>query len=153
MQRYENADQYLAQSVLNASPARLRLMLIERGQQLAESLAATPKDAVDPSAFAEWTLHLREILGELLSGVSIGETDVARKVSDLYVFLLQHLSLAEAHHDPMKWATIAEVLGIERETWQAVCQQQVPRPSLTPAPHALPLGTASPPLTSLNLEA
>lgn len=172
MQRSDNSNQYLAQSVLNASPARLRLMLIERGIQLASSLAAMPVESLDPVAFTDQTLRLRDILGELLSGVSIGETEVAKKVSDLYVFLLQHLTAAEQDHDPVAWQEITTVLEIERETWQLACAQTAaPAGSLSagslsagsfspntagsapvPAPHAN-TSAAAPRASSLNLEA
>ncbi len=172
MQRSHNSQQYLAQSVLNASPARLRLMLIERGVQLATSLAAMPTTGLDPVAFTDQTLRLRDILGELLSGVAVGETEVAKKVSDLYVFLLQHLTAAEQQHDPTSWQEIATVLEIERETWQLACAQSTPMadslsanplsanspattaagPARIPAPHA-DLGASVPRSTSLNLEA
>ncbi|QEG39710.1 flagellar export chaperone FliS [Roseimaritima ulvae] len=174
-----NSEQYLAQSVLNASPARLRLMLIERGLQLASSLAAMPPESLDPVAFSDQTLRLRDILGELLSGVAVGETEVAKQVSDLYVFLLQHLTAAEQQHDPVSWREIATVLEIERETWQLACAQtsapaaaaaatadpagnaaapaaKVPLAKIplvkVPAPHA-DMGSASPRSSSLNLEA
>ncbi|WP_153556792.1 flagellar export chaperone FliS [Roseimaritima sediminicola] len=130
MSRTHHSQQYLEQSVLNATPARLRLMLIERGVQVAQSLAAMPADQIDQVAFTDMTLRLRDILGELLSGVKQGDLEVAKQVADLYVFLLQHLTAAEQQHDPATWSEIATVLEIERETWQLACGQNA-----VPAPH------------------
>ena len=117
---------YLTANIESASPARLRLMLIERAAELATSLASRwQADPEDRGGASEETLKLLDILVELLSGVTGSsdreENDTCRKVSDLYVFLIQHLMAAEEIGDAQSATEIAVVLNIEAETWRAVC--------------------------------
>lgn len=154
-------EQYLEAAIASAPPARLRLMLIERGNEIARWLAAEAEAPVDASARAGQCLRLRDILGELLSGVAAGQaTPVATQVSDLYVFLLQHLTRAEADGDRTKFAQIAEVLEIERQTWTEVCAAtgKAPAASATRSPGQAPIVTgntasSSSGVSSLNLQA
>lgn len=134
---YQRADQpqvpaasgnaYLQAMVSSASPARLRLMLIERGFHLAEQLVERwgPDDSVGAN---EISMQLLEILSELLSGVTSGrddeESEVCRQVADLYVFLSQHLLAAEPIGDAEAAREISSVLGIEADTWREVCSQE-----------------------------
>lgn len=150
MQRYESSDNYLSQSVQNASPARLRLMLIDRGLQLAQSLASIAHPVADEASYRNQSLRLRDILGELLSGVTATESDVAKQVSDLYVFLLQHLTQAETETSPDNWNDIAHVLEVEQGTWQEVCAQAMQGTPGFPAQTVFPSSAppSSPPTAS-----
>lgn len=144
----KKADQFRNQSVLNASPERLRLMLLERGVEIAQRLAALTPAQVGDTEFVERLLLLREILGELLSGITDGNSEVARQVSDLYVFLLKFLTETEANPTRKAWQRIAEILEIERETWQQVCHQRQQVRSSNPSAPASPTPSAG----SLNLQ-
>ncbi|MEX0825112.1 MAG: flagellar protein FliS [Pirellulaceae bacterium] len=161
-------ERYLQNLVRSASPARLRLLLIERAIEVAESLAnssspgavAGPPDAYhgknSAMVRAEQTIRLREILGELLNGVVNKELDVAKQVADLYVFLLQFLGEAERDDNREQWVRIADILRIEQETWSEVCDR-LTRPAKTapasgPAPAVPDLGTGHPVAGSLNLQ-
>ncbi len=109
---------------MTASPAKLRLMLIERGVGLVSMI----KDArrKNPDVLVDqWTIRLRDILGGLLQGVSRNAGDLAKQVSDLYVFLIQELTVAEQEPGVERIESIGRILEIERETWDQVCQLQV----------------------------
>lgn len=124
MQTLNASEQYLQTTVMTASPAKLRLMLIERGVGLVSMI----KDArrKNPDVLVDqWTIRLRDILGELLQGVSRNAGDLAKQVSDLYVFLIQELTLAEQEPGIERIESIGRILEIERETWDQVCQLQV----------------------------
>lgn len=148
---------YLEAAVASAPPARLRLMLIERGGEIARWLAAAKDAPADALAEAGQCLRLREILGELLSGVAASQSSIATQVSDLYVFLLQHLTRAEQVGDRAAFAEIAEVLEIERQTWAEVCAAGSRAPADRPARlSGQPPQVASSPTggaSSLNLHA
>lgn len=152
-------EQYLEATIASAPPARLRLMLIERGSEIARWLAEEAEATVDAAAQAGQCLRLRDILGELLSGVAAGQTThVATQVSDLYVFLLQHLTRAEEDGDRAKFAQIASVLEIERQTWTEVCAAtgKAQAAAATRSPGQAPIvtgNTATSSASSLNLHA
>jgi flagellar secretion chaperone FliS len=102
-------------------------MLIERGIGLAHHLAEVWKPRVSRGANPT-SIHLLDILSELLSGVTGSsdkiENEVCQQVADLYVFLIQHLSAAEGSGDPDAAREVASVLEIEAETWRAVCAKE-----------------------------
>ncbi len=111
-----------------ASPARLRLMIIERAIEVAASLSRVWREGQQPGP-NEHSLMLLELLGELLSGISgskdPGERQLCNRVSDLYVFLTKHLVSAEDHSDSESIDEIRLVLETEAETWRAVCVQEL----------------------------
>ena len=121
-------EHYLESSVQTAPPARLRLMLIERGAEVARTLARSWRSD-EKLGSNEWSLRLLDILNELLSGITGGsstqEREVCLKVADLYVFLTQHLVAAEETSDADAIDEIVTLLEIEAETWRAVCAQSL----------------------------
>jgi flagellar protein FliS len=132
-------EQYLEAAIRTASPARLRLMLIERAIEVSSRLAEVWRNGETPGS-NEHSLKLLELLSELLSGVvggkSDGENAICQKVADLYVFLSQHLIAAESSSDAGSIDEIRIVLAAEAETWRAVCAQEVATPA-TAASHAV----------------
>ena len=94
------------------------------------------------------SLKLFDLINELLRGVvgskhGDGE-ELCKQVSDLYVFLLKHLLLAEQSSDVKSIEEIRAVLQVEAETWRSVCANELPA-----APAHSGSGTSS----GLNLEA
>lgn len=141
-------EQYLQTMVLTASPAKLRHLLLERAVTLTELIQENrlrrPDNLVD-----ERTVTLRDILGELLSGVKRSTDSLSGTVADLYVFLLQELTLAEREPGLERIASIGHILEIEQETWKQVCEnlskRSVPHPLSAQIPGAVSK------LTSLSL--
>jgi flagellar protein FliS len=143
-------EQYLESVVRTASPAKLRLMLIERAVGVSESLehAWRENPGQGPN---EQSLKLFELINELLRGVvgskqGDGE-DICKQVSDLYVFLIKHLLLAEQSSDVASIEEIRAVLQVEAETWRLACANEVPAGS-----QHLGFGSSAS-STGLNLEA
>ena len=132
-------QQYMEATVRAASPARLRLMLIERAAEVAARLAAAWKSKQDLGS-NEHSTKLLDLLNELLSGVVGGkhesERGVCQKVADLYVFLSKHLVAAEATSNYAAIDEIRIVLEIEAETWRAVCAEGTACPSPSQATHS-----------------
>jgi flagellar secretion chaperone FliS len=154
------AELYLRQEVFSSSPARLRWMLIQRAVNLASSIAAAFEPAAVsgfPAAGAsesqrsteEQLLGLREILNELLAGVTSRENDLGRSVADLYVYLIALLTEAEAQRDAWGMQQLAEILKIEEETWQLYCRQEGAGGQLAGSRPTAAMGQP----TSLSLEA
>jgi len=121
-------DQYLESVVRTATPAKLRLMLIERAVGIADSVAEAWR--ADPGQGAnEQSLKLFDLLNELLRGVvgsKQGEgEEVCHKVADLYVFLIKHLLAAEEIGDVASVEEISAVLQVEAETWRLACANEM----------------------------
>jgi flagellar protein FliS len=125
-----NADHYLEATVRTASPARLRLMLIERAVEVSQALASRWR-AGEHLGSNEWSLKLLDLLTELLAGIREGSTEserqVCSRVADLYVFLTQHLVRAEACNDADAIDEIRAILETEAGTWRSVCAQDLSR--------------------------
>lgn len=119
MNEFSAADQYLESMVLTASPPRLRLLLIYKANQLCDELLSQSSAAWDDGKL----LHLRDVLGELLGGVRKDGGELGEQVSDLYVFLLKHLTRAEMDKDAKKLGEIRSVIQIEMKTWEEYCQK------------------------------
>lgn len=139
---------YLEQEVLNASPAKLRWLLIARGVQLCRVIAELWR-AGDHALGDQWSLRLHDVLNELLSGVH-GKDPISAQVADLYVFMLKQLTQAEQAHSLPQLGQLQELLEIEAETWLLVQQDLAGHRSTAPissaaqtsaAPH---LGTPRP---------
>ena len=143
-----SSAQYLESIVTTASPAKLRLMLIERAVSVSEMLENTWRENPGQGP-NEHSLKLLELLTELLRGVvgskqGDGE-EVCKQVSDLYVFLLKHLVAAEEMSDTASIAEIRAVLQVEAETWRLACVNELGTDSV---------GAGNPNTgTGLNLEA
>ncbi len=129
-------EHYFEAAIRTASPARLRLMLIERAIEVSGRLAEVWRSGELQGA-NEHSLKLLDLLSELLSGVVGGKSDsenaVCLKVADLYVFLTQHLIAAESASDAGSIDEIKIVLEAEAETWRAVCAQEMPSSAKAPS--------------------
>ncbi len=117
-------DEYLENAVRSASPARVRLMLIDRAIEVSGSLSRKYREGVQGAN--EHSIHLLDLLGELLGGVANHDNTLCTQVADLYVFMCQELVRAEATSDPAKVDAIQEILRIDAETWRAVCANEQP---------------------------
>jgi flagellin-specific chaperone FliS len=114
---------YLQQEVLSASPIRLRWMLISQAVELCGAVEGFWK-AGELTHGDQWLLRIRDILGELLAGVT-SENPVSRQVSDFYLFLLKLLADAEQARNLEKLTTLKELLVLEAETWQMVHEKSI----------------------------
>lgn len=133
-----SATNYLESLVHSASPARLRLLLIEKAVGLCGLLSSQWKQTPESASWDGPSLQLADILTELLSGVSQGNTPVAKKVADLYVFLIQHQNKAVDAGDPTMIDEIRVVLETEAETWRMVCAQSATASENRPSSPASP---------------
>lgn len=144
------AFQYLENMIRSAPPARLRLMLIERAVAICNSISQRWKANRPEMGCDEQTLHLRDILTELLSGVGRSDLPVALAVSDLYVFLSKHLTDAEMLRDVTMIDEIGLVLQTEAETWRIVCETTIA--AVPSQGHVTSAASNGPQSMSLNLQ-
>jgi len=111
-------DVFLLQEVESASPAKLRFLLIRKALGLCQACAGMWEDKRYNEA-AAWMIRVRDILGELLDGVTDRSNPAAANVVDLYIYLLKTVLVAEQSHDLAALKTVIEVLEIELETWNS----------------------------------
>lgn len=142
---HNNGQHYIESSIRLASPGKLRLMVIERAIETAGRLSALWRSSdyeLGQPGSNEQSIQLMDLLNELLSGVAGGSSDeeskLCQQVSDLYVFLLKHLVVAESKSDASSVDEIKIVLEAEAETWRAVVAQEstaaMDKPSQGPSP-------------------
>lgn len=115
---------YLEQEVLSASPAKLRYMLLDKATSLI-AIVDQLWAAGDHFQAVQWTIRVREILSELLNGVTDTEMELSRRIADLYIFLINMLTRLEASHSREELAEFRSILEMERETWQQFVRQEV----------------------------
>jgi len=121
-------DAYLENHILSASPQKLRLMLIEGAQRLLAGALEHWNETDFGFAF-ESLVRARSILVELLQsvraeGIEDPQIDeAAKRTVALYLFLFKSVTAAIHERDRAKVDEVARLLEIERETWQAVCEQ------------------------------
>lgn len=113
---------YLEQEVFSASPAKLRWLLINKGVQLTRIIEQLWQDK-NPGA-GQYTVWLRDVLNELLAAVH-SQDILAKKITDLYIFMAQLLTTAEQKQSLEEIRQLRSLLEIEAETWQMVQQAQV----------------------------
>ena len=127
---------YLEQEVFSASPAKLRWLLINKGIQLTRIIEQLWQDQA-PAA-GQYTVWLRDVLTELLAAVH-GQDALAKKVSDLYIFMAKLLTTAEQSQNLDEIRQLRSLLEIEAGTWQMVQQAQTNASPIIPA---LPTSTS-----------
>jgi flagellar protein FliS len=129
---------YLRTKVLTASPAELRLMLLDGAIRFAE-MARDGLAAKDPETAYNGTSRCQRIILELISSVS-GEVapDLCKKVSALYTYLYTQLMRASSTRDPDIVDEVLTLLHYERETWVLLIKELEESGEATTAPAPAP---------------
>lgn len=134
---------YLESKILTALPQRLHLMLIEGairfGRQAEEALRRA-----DESAAAAPLLKVIDIVGELLASVRETNSELNKRIAELYWFLFRRVSEAKIHADAALLAEALRLLEYERQTWQMVCDKLGTGSSSIAPPHAHSIGAGKP---------
>jgi flagellar secretion chaperone FliS len=118
---------YLETQITTATPQRLRLLLIEGAIRFARQTQEHWCTGQDEAAL-ESLIRCRDIVSELLSGVHLDDSPLARQVGALYGYLFSALTEAQQTRDATLLAAVIRVLNEERETWRQVCEQLPDRP-------------------------
>jgi len=122
-------------------------MLIEGairfGRQAADALHRGDELAADGPL-----MRVIDIVGELLAGLRQQNTELNKRIAEVYWYLFRTVSAAKINADAAKLAAAIELLEYERQTWQIVCQKlradtagEIARKStapLAPPRHGLP---------------
>lgn len=115
-------DAYLENQVLTATPQRLRLMLIDGALRfLRQTLLHW--EANEPEAGSASLERARGIVSELMSSIRPDGSELTRKVAGIYMFLYRELVEASLERSGQRVRGAIDVLEVERETWQQLCEQ------------------------------
>jgi flagellar protein FliS len=123
---------YLETEINTATPQKLRLMLIAGALRHARRTRTLWEEENFESAL-ESLIRCRDIVSELLAGVRLDASPLARQVGGIYVYLFSALTEVQQTRDSEKLAAIIRVIEEDYETWQQLCEQMPERPeSLSP---------------------
>ena len=132
-----NAQTYLRTRVMTASPAELRLMLIDGAIRFADQCRSGLADRNFEQAY-EGSRQCRPILTELLSGLK-PENDrvLCDRINSLYTFLISLMMEGMSERDPSRIDQVLELLAYDRETWQLAVEKLAEADATTedPAEH------------------
>mgnify|MGYP001239969698 CR=1 FL=1 len=65
----------------------------------------------------------QQIVGELLSGLKDGQSELSRNVTAVYLYIFQTVTDILLKRESEKWDGVISVREEERETWRQVCRQ------------------------------
>lgn len=108
---------YLRTKVLTASPAELRLLLLDGAIRFAEQ-TKSGYGAKDYERAYEGTTKCQAILTELLCSLRPeSNPDLCARLASLYAFLHRRMVDASTNKDPNVVEEVLAILRFERETW------------------------------------
>ncbi|MCC6322484.1 MAG: flagellar export chaperone FliS [Phycisphaerales bacterium] len=145
------AAAYLQTQVLTASPAKLRLLLLDGAlrflQQGRDGLVRK-----DYSASYEGFSQTRNIIVELISSMRVQEApELCARVRSLYTFIFQTVVEASLEKDITKADKAIELVQFERETWvlamEKLASDSAPAASTQPGPGQAGTATRAPVLS------
>jgi flagellar protein FliS len=125
---------------MTATPQKLRLMLIEGAMGAARQALNYWEQGDDELASASLS-RCRNIISELLAGVSSDSTALTKRVAGVYVFIFKLLTEAQLQRNTEAVQKTLEILAVEQETWRMVCEKMPHAPIATSgqssAPHEI----------------
>jgi flagellar protein FliS len=111
-------NEYLRTKVLTASPAELRLMLLDGAVRFAEQAQQGVLERNYERMF-EGVTRAQAILVELLNGLDPRhDAELCQRLSGLYTYMYTRLVTASSTRDPSIFEEVCNLLRYERETWQ-----------------------------------
>lgn len=148
----QQAQEYLRTKVMTASPAELRLLLLDGALRFAEQAREGLETKNFEQAY-EGSRQCRAILAELTSGLRPDiDRELCDRLSGLYTFLYTSLVDAMSDRDPEGLRKVVELLAYERETWSLMIEKladenvEAARVDARPAPSPTGIPNAAAPI-------
>lgn len=153
----DQANAYLRTQVMSASPAELRMMLLDGAVKFArqgrQGLAEKNHELVF-TGFSQARAIVTELMTSLRHDVS---PELCERVRSLYAYMFQELVAASLESDIQRADAVIELLEFEAETWRMLLEKMkteegasAPRPR---APAYAPAGEGKPgAYTPLSIE-
>lgn len=117
-------DAFLRQEVESATPAKLRWLLLQKAYGLTLAVQDLWRQGLAEEA-KQWVILIQDIFTELLEGIVDPKHELARQQSDLFVFLNKLLLLSCQTQDTNAMKHLAEILEIEKDTWEMLVRREV----------------------------
>lgn len=118
-----NANAYLRTKVMSASPAELRLMLLDGAIKFATQAREGLASRDFETAFNGFT-QCRATILELVNGIRPEhDPELSERVRGLYLFMYKELFEASFEKDVARVDKVIDLLGYERETWVLLMEQ------------------------------
>ena len=117
---------FLRQEVESASPAKLRWLLLQKAHGLTVYVRDLWLQGKAEEA-KQWVILVQDIFTELLEGIVDPKHELAKQQSDLFIFLTRLLVLSAQAQDVQSLESIAEVLQIEKESWEMLVRRELSR--------------------------
>ena len=154
MSMSDQANHYLKTKVLSASPAELRLMLIDG----AIRFATQAKEGLEREDFEtsySGFQQCRAIVTELITSVKpTPDPELYDRVVAIYTFIFQELIESSMEKDPARVSKVIDLLQYERETWVMLMEKVASESGVKPqAPAPVTTGYANPQGGGLSLSA
>ena len=125
-QNTHGSQAYLKTKVMTASPAELRLMLIDGAIRFADQAKRGYEERNFELAY-EGTTKAQNIIMELMNALRPDQSpELCARLSALYTYMYKSLVEASTTRDTAKVDEVIELLRFERETWQ-MCLQELTR--------------------------
>ena len=125
-QNTHGSQAYLKTKVMTASPAELRLMLIDGAIRFADQAKRGYEERNFELAY-EGTTKAQNIIMELMNALRPDQSpELCARLSALYTYMYKALVEASTTRDTAKVDEVIELLRFERETWQ-MCLQEITR--------------------------
>ncbi|MFI4882673.1 MAG: flagellar export chaperone FliS, partial [Phycisphaerales bacterium JB064] len=119
----ESAMSYLRSQVMSASPAELRLMLLDGAIKFAVQGRQGLLDKNYEQSF-EGISQCRAIITELAVGVNRqADPDLCDRVTSIFMFMFGELTEANMEKDTDRIQRVIELLEFERETWRLAIER------------------------------
>jgi len=119
-----DSEVFLRQEVESASPAKLRWLLLQKAHGLTEIVCDQwQKGHVFESR--QWVIRIQDIFGELLEGIVDPKHELAKQQSDLVIFLMKLIVLADQTQDLQALDSVREILEIEKDTWGMLARRSL----------------------------
>jgi flagellar protein FliS len=126
VQNTQVSQAYLKTKVMTASPAELRLMLIDGAIRFTEQARRGYEERNFESAF-EGTTKAQNILMEMMNSLRPDQApELCARLSALYTFMYKSLVEASSTRDTRLIDEVITLLRFERETWQ-MCLEALAR--------------------------
>lgn len=126
VQNTQVSQAYLKTKVMTASPAELRLMLIDGAIRFTEQARRGYEERNFESAF-DGTTKAQNILMEMMNSLRPDQSpELCARLSALYTFMYKSLVEASSTRDTRLVDEVITLLRFERETWQ-MCLEALAR--------------------------
>lgn len=138
----DEPNAYLQTKVLTASPAELRLMLIDGAIRFSEQARAGLVDRDYEKSFEGFS-KARSIITELISGLNPKvDPELCDRLTGLYTYLFTRLVEASSERSTEILDEVIEIIRFERETWallvESLSQENASASTMDSLPSAAP---------------